>query len=196
MVSVKGSPTLTVIRRPGRGRSLPLGQKRCEPMMAIGRIGARAPHGQHRGALLRLLQGSGRRARALREDRQHAALVQHSLGQLERLQISRAAADSEDPVLFHRPAEKWPPQGLFLAEPGHRPPHRRHDVGHQQHSVGVGGVVADDQQRPRRRQVLEALTLDARQAGRGDPKDGAGEPREERQPPTGHDPLLRPPRLP
>src|ERR1035437_3332548 len=40
IVSVKVSPTLIVMRRPGRGRNLPLGQYRCDPMIAIGSIGA------------------------------------------------------------------------------------------------------------------------------------------------------------
>src|SRR5450759_1825572 len=38
--SLNVSPTLTVIRRPNRGSRAPLAQKRCEPMIAIGRIGA------------------------------------------------------------------------------------------------------------------------------------------------------------
>ena len=89
------------------------------------------------------------------------------------LAVRRSTADAEYAVLAHRPTEEGPPKRFFFPEPAHRPPHRRHDIGHQQHPVRVGGVVADDEHRSRSRYVLETLTLDPRQAGGGDSKDDA-----------------------
>ena len=175
-------------RRPGSSRAARMRERlapRPDPVRVRDpdRDDRRAgPQGEHREAVLRLLERAGRAARALGEHEQDVALVEDPLGEPERLDVRRAAIDRDGrrrcAPSSRRPASRTAPSCRASGSAGRASASGRR----RSRRVGVREVVGGEDHRSLARDRVESPSIrDAGQRAGEEPGAGGHGPDERRE---------------